>query len=56
MKAPKEKCVVPTEKIGMNNVLFQLFLGELEKRGIRIAEEEIMSQVMLLRPFCAVPL
>jgi saccharopine dehydrogenase-like NADP-dependent oxidoreductase len=42
-KALKEKGVVPTEKIGKNNALFQLFLDELEKRGIRIAEEEIVS-------------
>jgi len=40
-KALKEKGVVPTEKIGMNDVLFRLFLGELEKRGVRIAEERI---------------
>jgi saccharopine dehydrogenase-like NADP-dependent oxidoreductase len=42
-KALKEKGVVPTEKIGKNNVLFQLFLDELEKRGIRIAEEKMVS-------------
>ena len=42
-KAVKEKGVVPTEKIGKNNALFQLFLDELKKRGIRIAEEKIVS-------------
>jgi len=42
-KALKEKGVVPMEKIGTNNVLFQLFLDELEKRGIRIAEEDIVT-------------
>jgi saccharopine dehydrogenase-like NADP-dependent oxidoreductase len=42
-KALREKGVVPTEKIGKNNALFRLFLDELEKRGIRIAEEEIVS-------------
>jgi hypothetical protein len=42
-KALKEKGVVPTEKIGKNNALFQLFLDELEKRGIRIAEENMVS-------------
>jgi len=42
-KALKEKGVVPTEKIGKNNVLFRLFLDELEKRGIRIAEEKMVS-------------
>jgi lysine 6-dehydrogenase len=42
-KALKEKGVVPTEKIGKNNALFRLFLDELEKRGIRIAEEKIVS-------------
>ena len=42
-KALKEKGVVPTEKIGKNNALFKLFLDELKKRGIRIAEEKIVS-------------
>jgi saccharopine dehydrogenase-like NADP-dependent oxidoreductase len=42
-KALKEKGVVPTEKIGKNNALFQLFLDELEKREIRIAEEKMVS-------------
>ena len=42
-KALKEKGVVPTEKIGKNNALFQLFLGELKKRGIRITEEKMVS-------------
>jgi saccharopine dehydrogenase-like NADP-dependent oxidoreductase len=42
-KALKEKGVVPTEKIGMNDALFQLFLDELEKRGIRIDEQKITS-------------
>ena len=42
-KALKEKGVVPTEKIGKNNALFQLFLDELKKRGIRIAEEKMVS-------------
>jgi saccharopine dehydrogenase-like NADP-dependent oxidoreductase len=39
-KALKEKGVVPTEKIGINDALFRLFLGELEKRGVRIAEKK----------------
>jgi saccharopine dehydrogenase-like NADP-dependent oxidoreductase len=42
-KALKEKGVVPTEKIGKNNALFQLFLDELKKRGIRITEENMVS-------------
>jgi len=42
-KTLKEKGVVPTEKIGKNNALFQLFLDELEKREIRIAEEKMVS-------------
>jgi lysine 6-dehydrogenase len=42
-KALKEKGVVPTEKIGKNDALFRLFLDELEKRGIRIAEEKIVG-------------
>jgi len=42
-KALREKGVVPTEKIGKNNALFRLFLDELERRGIRIAEEKIVS-------------
>jgi saccharopine dehydrogenase-like NADP-dependent oxidoreductase len=39
-KALKEKGVVPTENIGMNDALFRLFLDELEKRGVRIAEKK----------------
>jgi saccharopine dehydrogenase-like NADP-dependent oxidoreductase len=42
-KALREKGVVPTEKIGMNDALFRLFLGELEKREIRIVEEKMVS-------------
>jgi lysine 6-dehydrogenase len=42
-KALRENGVVPTEKIGMNGTLFRLFLEELEKRGIKIAEEKIVS-------------
>jgi saccharopine dehydrogenase-like NADP-dependent oxidoreductase len=42
-KAFKEKGVVPTEKIGKNSALFQLFLDELKKRGIRITEEKTAS-------------
>ncbi len=36
----KEKGVVPPEKIGMDNAIFELFLGGLKKHRIRIAEEE----------------
>jgi saccharopine dehydrogenase-like NADP-dependent oxidoreductase len=42
-KALKEKGVVPTEKIGLDNALFKLFLEGLEKRGIKIAEETRVS-------------
>jgi len=42
-KALKEKGVVPTEKIGKNSTLFQMFLDELKKRGIRISEEKVTS-------------
>lgn len=35
-KTIKEKGVVPPERIGMNKKLFSLFLGELERRGIKI--------------------
>lgn len=35
----KEKGVVPPEKLGADELLFKLFLGELEKRGIRINEQ-----------------
>ena len=42
-KTLKEKGVVPTEKIGKNKALFQLFLDELKKREIRITEEKIVS-------------
>jgi saccharopine dehydrogenase-like NADP-dependent oxidoreductase len=37
-KAIKENGVVPPERIGMNEQLFQLFSEELERRGIKIAE------------------
>jgi saccharopine dehydrogenase-like NADP-dependent oxidoreductase len=40
-KAVKEKGVVPPERIGMNRLLFQRFLEELEKRGIKITEEVV---------------
>jgi lysine 6-dehydrogenase len=42
-KALREKGVVPTEKIGKNNALFKLFLDELKKREIRIAEEKMVG-------------
>ncbi len=42
-KALKEKGVVPTEIIGKDEALFRLFLDELKKRGIRIAEEKMVS-------------
>lgn len=42
-KELREKGVVPTEKIGMDDTLFRLFLGEVEKREIRIGEEKIVS-------------
>jgi len=42
-KALKEKGVVPTEIIGKNSELFQMFLDELKKRGIRIAEEKVVG-------------
>ncbi|MGC9346174.1 MAG: saccharopine dehydrogenase family protein, partial [Candidatus Bathyarchaeales archaeon] len=37
-KAIREKGVVPPERIGIDEGLFQLFSEELEKRGIKIAE------------------
>jgi len=42
-KTITEKGVIPPEKIGMNNELFHLFLGKLDKRGIRITERETMT-------------
>jgi saccharopine dehydrogenase-like NADP-dependent oxidoreductase len=39
----REKGVVPPEKIGMNNKLFQLFYEGLQKHGIRIQEEKTMG-------------
>jgi lysine 6-dehydrogenase len=42
-KALKQKGVVPTEIIGKNSELFQMFLDELKKRGIRIAEEKVVG-------------
>ena len=42
-KTLKEKGIVPTEIIGKNSELFQMFLDELKKRGIRIAEEKVVG-------------
>ena len=42
-KVLREKGVVPTEKIGMSDTLFRLFLEELEKREIRIDEKKIVG-------------
>ena len=42
-KTLKEKGIVPTEIIGKDSVLFQMFLDELKKRGIRIAEEKVVG-------------
>jgi len=39
----KEKGVVPPERIGMNDKVFRLFLGELERRGIKTAEEKTVN-------------
>ncbi len=39
----REKGVVPPEKLGMHEELFQVFLDELEKRGVKITEEEIVA-------------
>jgi len=40
-KAVKGEGVIPPEEIGMDSRLFQMFLSELEKREIRVAEEVI---------------
>jgi len=42
-EAIREKGVIPPEKLGMNEELFQVFLNELEKRGVKITEEEIVG-------------
>jgi saccharopine dehydrogenase-like NADP-dependent oxidoreductase len=42
-KALTEKGVVPPEKIGMDNGLFKLLAGGLERRGIKIVEETRVS-------------
>jgi len=42
-EAIAERGVVPPEKIGMNEEVFQTFWGELKKRGITITEEIITS-------------
>jgi saccharopine dehydrogenase-like NADP-dependent oxidoreductase len=39
-KAVKEKGVVPPERLGVREEFFSAFLDELEKRGIKIVEEE----------------
>jgi lysine 6-dehydrogenase len=38
-KVVKEKGVVPPERLGMSEEFFSTFLNELEKRGIKIAED-----------------
>jgi lysine 6-dehydrogenase len=40
-KAVKEKGVVPPERLGMSEEFFSTFLNELEKREIKITEEEV---------------
>jgi lysine 6-dehydrogenase len=40
-KAVKEKGVVPPERLGLSEKFFSAFLSELEKRGIKITEEEV---------------
>ena len=40
-KAIKEKGVIPPERIGMNRLLFERFLEELGRRGIKITEEVV---------------
>jgi len=40
-EAVKEKGVVPPERLGMSEDFFSRFSNELEKRGIKITEEEI---------------
>ena len=42
-KVIREKGVVPPEKLGMHEELFRVFLGELEKRGVKITEEEVVG-------------
>lgn len=42
-KAIKEKGVVPPERLGMNDRFFQMFINELEKRGIKIIEEKVVD-------------
>ena len=42
-KTIKEKGVVPPEKLGMSEELFQVFLNELEKRDVKITEEEVVG-------------
>jgi len=42
-KAIKEKGVVPPEKLGMSEEFFQVFLDELEKREVKITEEEVVG-------------
>ncbi len=39
-KAIEEKGVIPPEKLGMNERLFERFIGEMKKRGIVVKEEE----------------
>jgi len=42
-KAVKEKGVVPPEKLGLDEELFQVFLDELEKREVKITEDEVVG-------------
>lgn len=42
-KTVKEKGVVPPERLGMSEEFFSMFLNELEKRGIKITEEEVLG-------------
>jgi saccharopine dehydrogenase-like NADP-dependent oxidoreductase len=38
--AIKEKGVLPPEKLGMDEKLFEKFIAEMKKRGISITEKE----------------
>jgi len=42
-KAIKEKGIVPPERLGMSEEFLFTFLNELEKRRIKITEEEIVG-------------
>ena len=42
-KAIKQKGVIPPEKLGMDETLYNEFMGMMKKRGISVKEQKIIE-------------